>query len=83
MDKYFWRDAEFELRVVDDFQQLGAVDPGLGHADVGVRRRALIVLGKLRGFAQRLDESFVGFRVLIAEFLGGEQHGWRVRPRMS
>src|SRR3989344_8235916 len=49
----FRRDTEFELRVVDDFQQLGTVDLGLGHADVSVGGGAFVVLGELRGFGQR------------------------------
>lgn len=68
------RDAEFELRVIDDFQQCGAVDPGLSHAQVSVGRGAFIVLGELRRFGQCVNERLVGFRVVIAEFFGGEQH---------
>lgn len=68
-------DREFELRVVDDFQQCGPVDLRAGHADVGIGSGAFVFLGEVGRLGQGLDERVVGLGVFLAEFLGGEQHG--------
>src|SRR5690606_25735473 len=73
-------DTELEALVVDDLQQRFTADLGAGHADVDVGSRALVVLGESGGLGQRSDESLVGPGVVVAELLGGIEHGRRVRP---
>jgi hypothetical protein len=73
------RHAELELLVVDDLQQVLTADLRPGHADVGVGCRGLVVLGELGCLGQRGDEGLVSLGVVLAEFLGGIEHGRRVR----
>src|SRR5690606_23590280 len=72
-------DAELELLVVDDLQQVFAADLRPGDTDIGVGGGTLVVLRERGGLGQRGDEGLVGLGVVLAELLGGIQHGRRVR----